>query len=163
MKFCPDCGVKRPKNTNICVCGFDFEKHHKKQNLKNKHIHQSIKQQFEQSSEDIKLYSEQISKRRMNHFYVWSTIAAIAFTICTLFYDTSINFIIGFVFILVCLNIFQLKLTKNQYYSLKSSRNKNGEHQCIFCGNKGIYKSTIYKTSSVVHKCSKCQQTLFVD
>lgn len=48
-----------------------------------------------------------------------------------------------------------------QYYSIPTSRDEHGQHHCIHCGNKGIYKSTIYKTQTVVNKCSKCEEILF--
>ncbi len=52
-------------------------------------------------------------------------------------------------------------VTEEFYYTIPTSRDVNGNHRCIFCGNKGIYKSTIYRTSTTVNACSKCSKELF--
>ncbi len=52
-------------------------------------------------------------------------------------------------------------LSEKDYYSIPYSRDAGGSHRCIFCGHRGIWKSTVYQTNTVVSKCSKCQELLF--
>lgn len=52
-------------------------------------------------------------------------------------------------------------LTQEEYYSITGSRNHNGEHRCIFCGNKGIYRQGEYAGNTKYAQCSKCQEPLF--
>jgi hypothetical protein len=47
------------------------------------------------------------------------------------------------------------------YYTFPGSRGANGEHQCIFCGGRGVHKSTPYKTNDTDAKCSKCRKDLW--
>lgn len=51
-------------------------------------------------------------------------------------------------------------LNSTEYYSIKYSK-VDGQHRCIYCGNKGIYKSTVYKEGTLISKCSSCQKFLF--
>lgn len=52
-------------------------------------------------------------------------------------------------------------LKQSQYYSIAGSKDANGGHRCIFCGNRGIYRHTIYKTTTTLNDCSKCGENLF--
>lgn len=52
-------------------------------------------------------------------------------------------------------------VTEKYYYTIPTSKDNEGNHHCIYCGNKGIYKNTIYKTNTVVNSCSKCKKQLF--
>ncbi len=48
------------------------------------------------------------------------------------------------------------------YYSIPWAKDAKG-HRCIFCGNRGIYRSTPYKTNSTICSCSKCRNFLFYE
>ena len=57
-------------------------------------------------------------------------------------------------------------IRQSQYYSLPGSRFGDGDHRCIFCGNRakdgrGIYTHGQYKSSTKFHECSKCKKVLF--
>jgi hypothetical protein len=57
-------------------------------------------------------------------------------------------------------------ISRSQYYSLPGSRFDNGDHRCIFCGNRaqygrGIYTHGQYRSSTKFHECSKCKEELF--
>lgn len=52
-------------------------------------------------------------------------------------------------------------LSEKEYYSFTGSRTVNGDHQCLFCGHKGIYKKGEYGTQNVYASCSKCKKQLF--
>jgi hypothetical protein len=53
------------------------------------------------------------------------------------------------------------KIRARHYYGIPGSRDARGEHRCIHCGNKGIYRKGKYKTDNVYANCSKCQHFLF--
>lgn len=42
------------------------------------------------------------------------------------------------------------------YYEINGSRDKQGNHRCINCGGRGIYRSGEYKSDDVYCYCSKC-------
>ena len=76
----------------------------------------------------------------------------------------------GYVFIgiLVITDIFLLILIEAlstinaaEYRSLPHSTSADGQHRCIYCGGRGIYKHGQYKSNTVWHDCSKCGVTLF--
>lgn len=52
-------------------------------------------------------------------------------------------------------------LSQAEYYSITGSRDDNGEHRCLFCGNRGIYRHGEYAGNTQYAKCSKCQEPLF--
>lgn len=65
---------------------------------------------------------------------------------------------LGVVLLFVCNFIWHM--SERQYYSLPGSGSPSN-HRCVFCGHRGIYRSTIYKTTTVRHTCSKCRTELY--
>lgn len=60
------------------------------------------------------------------------------------------------------------ELTHRQYYSIPGSKFDNGDHRCIYCGNRGsngrgIYTHGQYKSHKKFHDCSKCSKNLYVN
>jgi hypothetical protein len=47
------------------------------------------------------------------------------------------------------------------YYSVPGSRDDDGEHRCIHCGGRGIYRHGEYKSVSKYADCSKCKKNLW--
>jgi hypothetical protein len=54
-------------------------------------------------------------------------------------------------------------LSSSEYYSFPGSRFENGQHRCIFCGAKGIFRQGEYKTDNKYAQCSKCESSLFAE
>ena len=54
-------------------------------------------------------------------------------------------------------------ISSKDYYALPYARDESGNHRCIFCGNKGIYRKGEYKTNNTHSSCSKCQKHLFTE
>lgn len=52
---------------------------------------------------------------------------------------------------------------RENYELLIGSKDKQGNHRCIICGNKGIYRKGVYKRSTVYCSCSKCGFGLWVE
>lgn len=65
----------------------------------------------------------------------------------------------------VCMSIIWIahRVSQKNYYALPHARDEDGEHRCIFCGGRGIYRKGVYKSSTVHSNCSKCQKRLFTD
>jgi uncharacterized integral membrane protein len=73
-----------------------------------------------------------------------------------------ISIIVLFIYFALVISLLQPStLNENEYYSIEGSKYANGQHQCISCNGKGIWKSTIYKTNIVQHQCSSCKKLLF--
>jgi hypothetical protein len=51
--------------------------------------------------------------------------------------------------------------SESDYYSVPGSRDDDGEHRCIQCGHRGIYRHGEYKTNAEHAECSKCKQPLW--
>jgi predicted RNA-binding Zn-ribbon protein involved in translation (DUF1610 family) len=47
-------------------------------------------------------------------------------------------------------------LNVSEYYTVPGSRDADGEHRCISCGHRGIYRKGEYRSNTVEAHCSKC-------
>lgn len=54
------------------------------------------------------------------------------------------------------------RIRMKEYYKLPHSRDADGEHRCIFCGNRGVWRRGEYRTDNTHAHCSKCQEHLYV-
>jgi len=54
------------------------------------------------------------------------------------------------------------RITDAEYRALPGTADSNGKHRCAYCGHKGIYRHTPYRTSTTLNDCSKCGKNLFV-
>lgn len=52
--------------------------------------------------------------------------------------------------------------SERDYYSVPGSRDEQGEHRCIVCGHRGIYRHGKYKSDAEYADCAKCKTTLWV-
>lgn len=52
-------------------------------------------------------------------------------------------------------------MSQSEYYSIPGSTDDRGEHLCVHCGNRGIFRKGKYKTNNSYANCSKCQGRLF--
>lgn len=160
MNFCPTCGTKRA--SNVCTCGYQFER------KKTQHREHCPKYTFVRDENAIAQLNSIRSDRAKNYFTVITIITTcLAVAIDVEMYQSkniepytyAIPFIVAWMFSLIGLT--KTENNEQEYYSLPNTKNDNGQHQCLFCGHRGIYKSTIYKTNTVVSKCSKCEEELF--
>lgn len=108
------------------------------------------------------IHNFQIAKLNKKHKYLTGTLIFLVFSLIAsfLFFKEALIFvfIIGIILILSSL---KTHLNSHQYHLLVDSKSLNGKHQCIFCGNKGIYRSTPYRTNITECRCSKCKEHLF--
>lgn len=52
--------------------------------------------------------------------------------------------------------------SERDYYSVPGSRDEQGEHRCIGCGHRGIYRHGQYASNAEYANCSKCKTRLWV-
>lgn len=52
---------------------------------------------------------------------------------------------------------------ESEYYALPFSRDAQGNHRCVFCGNRGIYRHGEYKSDTKYADCSKCGKNLWTE
>ena len=54
-------------------------------------------------------------------------------------------------------------LSRDAYYTISGSTDAKGEHRCIWCGARGIWRQGEYQGNSTYCRCSKCRQNLWVE
>ena len=54
------------------------------------------------------------------------------------------------------------RLSQGDYQRLPGATTEQG-HQCVFCGWRGIYRHTPYKTNTTLADCSKCKAELWYE
>lgn len=52
---------------------------------------------------------------------------------------------------------------EREYYSVPGSKDARGQHRCIHCGHRGIYKHGKYKSNTKFSDCSKCRKNLWIE
>lgn len=156
---CFKCNHENTKGSKFCSnCGKHF---HKKKTQVEK---DTIKSVTYPNEEAVKLHTAKQKERAYNSTIIWSIYIVILVLIFIFSAGQIMAVVLGGLFSLVFALTFALAtktVTPEYYYSLPGSKNLHGEHTCIFCGNRGIYKSTIYKTNITVNACSKCKKPLF--
>ncbi len=110
-----------------------------------------------------KLFKQKILQKRKTVLILWSCYLIVAL-FCLIFKPFSQENLLGGLGVgfltLFAFSGFMWNMTERQYYSLPGTGSPS-QHRCVLCGNKGIYRSTIYKTNTVRHICSKCRTELF--
>lgn len=151
MKFCPDCGTKRVDNFQHCSCGFQFYS-------KPKTSHNAAR--FSPNEISVKTFHEGLAKKKKNNLFMALAISGGGLAICITVAHGATIFVI---FIAVFLLVWAAGTTLNscEYHALPDALDQHGEHQCLFCDGRSIYKSTVYKTSITECRCSRCKQNLF--
>lgn len=152
---CFDCQHENPRGSKFCSnCGKDFKA--KKSGKDNNSAYPD--------HNAVKIYEGRLKERANNPVVVtsvWILILVVAFFLSGA--DILSTILVGLFTSIFYVAILKATLTINEdfYYTIPTSKDINGEHRCIFCGNKGIYKNTIYRTSITQHSCTKCRKSLF--
>lgn len=55
------------------------------------------------------------------------------------------------------------RISEGEYAALPGARDAHGNHRCVYCGNRGVWKHTPYKTNSTIAACSKCKKELYCE
>lgn len=157
MKFCPECGKGRVGSK--CGCGFTFKN-------ASQHAQATVKLECGEA------FQMAVQKKRQKYGAIagvilgalWGTLILMYFTgdLGLKSKDLPFAMIFPTVFsLIIVINCCYVTLSHTQYYALEGTQGPDGEHRCVLCGWKGIYRSTVYKTNTVHCKCAKCKTLLF--
>ncbi len=54
-------------------------------------------------------------------------------------------------------------ITESEYYEITGSTDSEGNHRCAWCGGRGIWRKSEYKSNEVECHCSKCRRLLWTE
>lgn len=55
------------------------------------------------------------------------------------------------------------RIRQSEYSALPGARDTDGSHRCVTCGRRGIWRRTVYKTSTTIAACSNCRTKLWYE
>jgi len=162
---CPNCNSQTSKNDNFCPnCGAKVESNKEQPNKNHKSDGVNFIELKEQSNKALELIRKDIK----DFASAVNPMLYIAYAVlCYLFYKNfsglHLLFLIGFssVFLWMIKADPNRLLRSSEYYSILGSTNLNGEHRCIYCGARGVYKHGQYKSNITYAKCTKCESYLY--
>lgn len=110
----------------------------------------------------------ELKRQRLSLALTWVGVLGLSAILIGRFYlGSNLSSLISFfpvVFgLIIGINVFIYvkRVRGKHYYGIAHSRDNNGNHRCIFCGNRGIYKQGEYKTNNTHCHCSKCEKLLY--
>lgn len=115
---------------------------------------------FKPCQENIDNFKYAKGHKKRQSFSINLLLLSLALGCSFLFFHEALIFVVIIGVILILASA-KTHLNSQQYHSLCDSKTLSGEHQCIFCGNNGIYRSSPHKTNITECRCSKCKQHLF--
>jgi len=170
MKFCPECGVKLNDLSRCLKCNLSIGDIIKKvgpvedAGRTEKYLGDKVRKERGRpldSPETDKIYKELKNKNSL-YRKVWLILVGLFIALIFVYPGYLFVFAAGGI---LCLKLFSRSsyLKSSEYYQIPGSRTKNGDHICIFCGGRGIYRHTIYRTYDTLSDCSKCKNNLWLD
>jgi len=170
MKYCPECGFQMKGLRKCDSCNFDvgglFEKPQQALSgntsggtLINK-IHK--KRVSALDTQEGKAVYQKLRANKSLLKSLWLVCIVASIVLIFIFPQHFFYFAAAGIF---SLNFFSRAshLRVAEYYQVPGSKSEDGEHLCIFCGGRGIYKHTIYQTYSTLADCSKCKKNLWIE
>lgn len=55
------------------------------------------------------------------------------------------------------------RIRRSEYSVLPGARDTDGNHRCVICGRRGIWRRTVYKTNTTIAACSSCKADLWYE
>jgi len=149
--FCPNCGAKVDTNKK------QPQKNYKPDNVNFVALQEQSNKALELIRKDIKEFASTVNPM----LYIAYAI------LCYLLYKnlSGLHLLVSLGFSSIF--IWSIKadpnrlLRSSEYYSIPGSTNLNGEHRCIYCGARGVYKHGEYKSNITYAKCTKCETYLY--
>lgn len=117
---------------------------------------------FTPNQEHINNFKSAKIHKKTQSLSINALLFALAIVVSFFIYHEALIFVAMIGIILIVASA-KTHLNSKQYHSLSDSQNFTGEHQCVFCGNEEIYRSTPHKTNITQCRCSQCKQHLFND
>lgn len=119
---------------------------------------------FTPAPDIAKQHQALVSKNRNKYraFALIPLLAALGVLIVGL--DPFFVLFFGFASVIILVNATRFAfLPREKYKTLPGAVSPDGSHACVYCGNPGIYRSTVYRTNLVRCACSKCGKRLFTE
>lgn len=172
QRLCYDCDNELPLGASFCSnCGRQIRKRSERLDEHAKRKEQRLAEQAITNAgrEAYENYRKELARRAARRNPVtWGLFLIFALTAIIKYFlseDTTIATIFAVMAVLSA--FFSINpnrwLSTEEYYSLPGSRFDNGQHRCIFCGAKGVYRKGEYRTNNTYAKCSKCEHHLFIE
>lgn len=152
---CFKCNAECPDGANFCpTCGRSFRKASRAQTPKPR------PNPYPHPESMTALAVEQ--HRRTKYVLALGTVAAIFAGVIAWGISASwpIGVVCGLISIVLVFSQFN-DIRASNYYSIPYSLDSEGEHRCIFCGNRGIFHRGEYRTTNTYANCSKCKEFLY--
>lgn len=169
MNFCKKCGTKTHQNDDFCSkCGCNLKAENTNSTSSAPRPRGTGFESRERNvmvpamqTADGKARYEAINKKYLVRRLVgYSLTAVLALLACLLAYGTKTGMLWvlpGLISVISIVVAATARWDEADYYSVPGSRDINGEHRCIHCGHRGIYKRGEYKTNNEHAQCSKCK------
>ncbi|WP_375766935.1 zinc ribbon domain-containing protein [Archangium gephyra] len=160
MKKCFDCGAECQPDARFCPqCGRNFRAAKGGRGRKPPEA-ASPRGGGYPHSESIDAWEELKASKRNRAMWIFAVGAGL-----TAVATASVGFEaapFGGVLTLIVIML-SMRVSASNYYSIPHSNDAEGEHRCIFCGNRGIWRKGIYRTNDKIANCSKCKAQLFYE
>lgn len=115
-------------------------------------------------TEEGRVRFKKISDAHRKSFQRYLLISLLGFLLAgamVLFYPSPYSFAPAVVAVISIVLMLEVGWSEREYYSVPGSMDTDGNHRCIFCGNKGIYHHGKYKSYVKYADCSKCKKNLW--
>lgn len=111
-------------------------------------------------SESIDAWEALKASKRNTAMWIFAVGAVLTVAATAVFGVTAA--MVGGVMTLIVIMI-SMRVSASAYYAIPHSLDAKGEHRCIFCGNRGIWRKGVYRTNNKIANCSKCKAELFYE
>lgn len=169
-RLCYDCDHELPLGASYCSnCGRKIRKRSERLEEEAKRKERRLAEQAlcNNGREAYHNYRKELADQAANRKpVVWGVFSIFGF-IALASYFLNLGLAVVGIFIVMAIVSLTFFINPNrwlspaEYYSFTGSRFENGQHRCIFCGAKGIYRQGEYKTNNKYARCSNCESSLF--
>ena len=172
QRLCHDCCHELPSGASYCSnCGRQLRKRSERLAEEAKRKERRLAEQALSNNgrEAYINYRKKLANRAAKRNpVVWSFVSLFGLIALACFYlNLGISVVVAFTVMAMVSLAFYFNpnrwLSSSEYYSLPGSRFENGQHRCIFCGAKGIFRQGEYKTDTKYAQCSKCESSLYAE
>lgn len=178
MTYCPNCGQQTAPNATFCDnCGCDLKqvlaglREAKPRQQPNRSARSNGPSQSQQRPNEagITAHAELQAERATRGLrWIGVLVVGVLLGVAGILVYQYLHKSVGMAAILIGVAIAIIggvmipddRMSQGEYESLPGAVTEDG-HRCIFCGGRGIYRHTPYKTNSTLADCSRCKAELW--